>query len=383
MILPSYLSRTSRSMQIGTLCLAVFLAASGCAAPQQRALDTQREEMEDIFSKEKEQYVVPEKPVDRHYIGCAWSRQFGPVEDPAAADIRVKTERSLDKVQQDMAYSRGIALGGQAVTGPGADAALGGGTLKKARLEGVEIISAYSLADIPFEPGVPYVTEALRLANFRLKKEQSARAGISVTPPTGTGIAGSPVASGAANLGGGGQARGGTEGEGLVVAYKLHAIDPATHVRKDSGSVPLGLDRATEFPDAGLFVKARLQVVEPGAGRSLPYSLLWACPRAAAKNRDIAAAWVVEIRSTDPRKKSLTIGFPAYPAFTDCHAFGGVVSSRIDPVTDRIIRQKVQITLIDAEVTDSFQPARWDARVSVIDEAFNIRAVTAAEIERK
>jgi len=376
------LSRSIRSILLGPALLLAFLIASGCA-PEQKALGLQRDSMDEVFRQGKEEYFVPVKPVDRHYIGSAWSRQFGPLEDPATADIRVKTERSLDKVQQDMAYSHGIALGGESITGGGAAVEVGGGTLKKTDLAGVEIISPVSLADIPFEPNVPYVTEAIRLANFRLKGERSRKATVALQPEVGKSIGGSTLAGGLAAGGGGGDARAATEGEGLVVAYKLHRIDPATLDQRKFGPQPMPLEKTVDFSEAGLFVKARLKRIEPGAKRSLPWSLLWACPRAEAKSRDIAAAWLVEIRPSDPRKKSLTIGFPAYPVIEECHTYSGLFSSRIDPATDRLLRQRIDILLLDAEVDDTFRPSRWEARISIIDESFKIRQVSPTELEGK
>ena len=371
------------SVRIAPVLLLVLPVAFGCLAPEQKALGLQRDSMHEVFREGREEYFVPVKPVDRHYIGSAWSRQFGPVEDPATAAIRVKTERSLDKVQQDMAYSRGFALGGQHVTGAGAAVEVGRGTLKKADLGGVEIISPVSLADIPFEPKVFYVTEAIRLSSFRLKGERSAKATAAVKPGTGKKIGGATMAEGTAGGGGGGDVRAATEGEGLVVAYRLHGIDPATYENRKSGPQPMPLEKTVDFPEAGLFVKARLQRIEPGAGKSLPWSLLWSCPRAEAKSRDIAAAWLVEIRPSDPKMRALTIGFPAYPAIEECRTFSGLFSSRIDPVTDRIHRQRVDIILLDAEVDDGFRPALWEARISVIDESFKIRQVSPSELEER
>ena len=323
-----------------------------------------------------DEYVTPNKPVDRHHIGSAWSRQFGPIDDPASADIRVKKERSLNAVQQDFAYSRGISLGGQSILSKAGDIGVRGGSVEKARLEGVEIISPVSIADIPFEPKVPYVTEALRLANFRIRDEKSRAAGLGVGSTT-------PVISATGKADAGAQSRTATEGEGLVVAYKLNTIDLATYSGQESGPVPLELEKTSDFPKAGVFIKARLQVIEPGGSRSLPRNILWSCVRADARSRDMVAAWLVEIRPVDPQRKSLTIAFPAYPRMEECQNFSGVVYSRIDPVTDKIVRQKIRLLLIDAEVTDSMKPAKWDARVSLVDESFNIRLVRPSELEER
>ena len=306
--------------------------------------------------------------MDRHYIGCAWSKQFGPVEDPTMADIRTKKEKSFNNVQQDFAYNLGIGLGGQSILGPAAQIGAQGGSINKAALEGVEIITAISLADIPFELKTPYVTEALRLANFKMKEEKSSTAGIqgSVGLEVGTATALAEVGS---------SARRGTEGDGLVVAYKLHMIDPKTYTKQDSGNISLELGKVVDFPKASLFAKVRLQIIEPGASKSLPRNLLWSCDRADAKSRDMVAAWIVELKSTDPKRKSLTIAFPGLPNIEDCQSFSGVVFSRLDPVTDKIIRQKINIVIVDTEVSDTLQPQKWESRISLVDESFKIKPV--------
>jgi hypothetical protein len=223
---------------------------------------------------------------------------------------------------------------------------------------------------------VPYITEALRLKNFKINDEKSNKAGINVS-------AGSVIGSGSATAEVGSQARRGTEGEGLVVAYKLHMIDKKTYTKQESGNMPLNLDKSVDFPKANLIAKARLQMIEPGAGKSLPRSVLWACAQADAKSRDMVAAWVVDIKSLDPKRKSMTIAFPAFPQIQDCQNFSGIVYSRIDPVSDKIKREKLNITLIDAELTDSLKPMKWDARVSLVDEAFNIKLVKPSDMESK
>jgi hypothetical protein len=130
-----------------------------------------------------------------------------------------------------------------------------------------------------------------------------------------------------------------------------------------------------------MLAKTRLQLIDPGAGRSLPRNILWACPRADARSRDMVAAWVVELKSTDPKRKAMNIAFPAWPAIEDCQNYTGVIHSYIDPLTDKINRQKISILLVDAEVTDNLKPKKWEARVSLIDEAFNIKMVRPADLE--
>ena len=346
--------------------LTAFLL-SGCAGS---IAETQKRGMAPIADAE---YVVPKKPVDRHAIGWAWSKQFGPVEDPNADEIQIKKEKSFNNVQQEYAYNIGFGLGGKSIEGVGGGAGIQRGKGDATKLEGIEIISPVTLADIPFEPNVPYITEALRLGNFRVQSEKSFQVGVgaSANVPIGTVSGGAEVGT---------RGRSGLEGEGLVVAYKLHRIDPKTYNKAESGSQRLELGKSLDFPKANVIIRARLQMIEPGASKSLPRNLLWSCPRAEATSRDMVAAWIVEIRPTDPRRKSLAIAFPAHPKVEDCQNYQGTIFSRIDPATDKIIRDRVNITIMDAELSDAMKPKTWDVRVSLVAESFNVRLVKPSEI---
>jgi len=346
--------------------LTVFILA-GCAGT---VAETQKKGIAPIADGE---YVVPKKPVDRHAIGWAWSKQFGPVEDPNADEIQIKKEKSFNNVQQEYAYNIGFGLGGKTVEGAGGGAAFQRGKGDAARLEGVEIIGPVSLAEIPFEPNVPYITEALRLANFRLQSDRAFQVGVggSANVPVGTVSAGAEIGT---------RGRSGLEGEGLVVAYKLHRIDPKTYTKTESGSQRLELNKSLDFPQAKVIIRARLQIIEPGASKSLPRNLLWSCPRAEATSRDMVAAWIVEIRPMDPRRKSLAIAFPGFPKVEDCQNYQGTIFSRIDPATDKIIRDRVNITIVDAELSDAMKPKTWDVRVSLVAESFNVRLVKPSEV---
>jgi len=382
------------------LIFSMFVIISYLAGCATTPMETHQKGMESLTEKE---YFVPKKPVDRHYIGCAWSKQFGPVEDPSAGDIRIKAEKSFNTMQQNFAYNVGVSLGGQSTktvtTGTGVEAwkakksqsediqvisPAGGqstigatveagveaGKAKKSQLEDVQIISPISLADVPFELNIPYITEALRLGNFALKSEMAGKAGVSATA--------SSVQAGAK---GAMEGAAGVTGEGLVVAYKLHVIDSKTYTKQDSGSIALELDKTIDFPKANVFVKSQLRVIEPGSSQSLPRNLLWSCDRANAKSKDMVAAWIIELRSTDPKRKSLQIAFPAFPKIEDCQSFSEVIYSRIDPLTDKIIRQKINITILEEELSDSLKPRKWEARMSLVDESFNIKLVKQSDLE--
>ena len=353
-----------------TMALAGTMLLSGCVSTGGSAIETHKKGMESVTEDE---YVVAKKPIDRHFIGCAWSKQFGPVEDPGLAEIRVKKEKSLNSLQQDFAYNRGIALGGApAVVPVQAEAAVQGGSVALSKLSGLELISAVNIGEIPFEPEVPYITEALRLGNFKISDEKANKASLSLGGNALVGHAATTAETGS-------QARRGSEGAGLVVAYKLHQIDMDSYKKVDTGTFPLPLDRLEE--KSGMFIKAKYQAVEPGARKSLPRNLVWACARADAMSRDMLGAWLVEVKSSDPRRKSLTIAFPAFPKVEDCSNYTSVIYSRINPATDAIERQKISITVIDAEVSDNLKPKNFEARASLVDESFKVKPVKPSSVQ--
>lgn len=376
---------------------AIVFYLVGCSIS---AIETHQQGMESITEKE---YFVPKRPVDRHYIGCPWSKQFGPVEDSVCSDIRIKVEKSFNAMKQKFAYNVGVSLKGQStqvatpdpievevgfeagnvgvslegqsmqVATPDpikVEAGVEAGKAQKSYLEDLQIINPVSLADIPFELNIPYITEALRLGNFATKSEKAGKGGVGVT----SGVKG--VMEGDAGVRGAMEGEAGITGSGLVVAYKLHMIDPTTYAKQDSGSIALELDKTIDFPQANLFARSYLRSIEPGSSQSLPRNLLWACDQANAKSKDMVASWIIELRSKDPKRKSLQIAFPAFPKMQDCQSFSGVIYSRIDPLTDKIIRQKISITIIQEDLSDSLKPMKWEARMSLVDESFNIKLVT-------
>ena len=357
---------TSHSEKI--LMLAIFIIVATFAGCATTTTETYEKGMKPLTEKE---YFLPKKPVDRHYIGFAWSKQFGPVEDPSTPDIRIKVEKSFNSMQQQFAWNLGLSFGGASKKGATVELGVEGGKGRASHLEDVKIISPVSLADIPFDLNIPYVTEALRLENFALKSEAGMKGGLSVQAST--------IQAGAK---GESKSEAGLTGEGLVVAYKLHVIDPKTYSKQDSGGIDLGLDKTIEFPKANLFVRSYLRAIEPGSSQSLPRNLLWACDQANARSKDMVAAWIIELRSRDPRRKSLQIAFPAHPEIEDCQSFSDIIYSRIDPLTDKIIRQKINITILEDKLSDSLKPLRWKASVSLIDESFNIMLVKQGDIEK-
>ena len=355
-----------RAMQhLAVLVVSVALFAGGCAG--QGAISKHRETMGDFTEDE---YFIPRRPVDNHCIGCAMSKQFGLIEDPMTDDIRVKEEESFNEVQDEFAKNLALGFGVESIYGPKGGAGIEYDKRDSTKMRGLTIIKPVSLADIPFEPEVPYVIEALRLKGYKLRSSGGMGGGVEASADATIGKAGIKLDVGT-------KKRTGLEGEGLVVAYRLQKIDMRSYDKEDSGPVVLELDKSVDFPDAGVVVKARLHGIEPGAKKSLSRDILWACDEAEARSRDMVAAWIVRVTFLDPKKKSLKIGFPAYPAFEECNYFSDVVFSRIDPATDKIHREKITITVVEAEVSDNLEPRAWDARVSVVTESFKIKSVSS------
>ena len=137
----------SATVMIIVLIIVCILPQYGCVGTMGTAMKSHQEAIGSVM---EEEYIVPKKPIDRHFIGCAWSKQFGPIEDPLVSDIQVRKERSFNDITQDFAYKTGLGLGGQTIVGPKAEAGISGSSQKKAQLGGVEIITPVSLADIPF-----------------------------------------------------------------------------------------------------------------------------------------------------------------------------------------------------------------------------------------
>jgi len=359
------------NVEMGLQCLAVLVVSvalfvGGCAGSG--AISTHRETMGDFTEDE---YFIPRRPVDNHCIGCAMSKKFGLIEDPLVDDIRVKEEESFNQVQEEFATRLGLGFGVETIYGPKGGAGIEYDKSDSTKMRGLTIIKPVSLADIPFEPEVPYVIEALRLKGYKLRSSGGAGGSIEASADANR------IGKGAITLDVGTSKRTGLEGEGLVVAYRLQKIDMRSYDKKDSGPVILELDKSVDFPDAGVVVKVRLHIIEPGAKKSLSRDILWACDEAEARSRDMVAAWIVRVTFLDPNKKSLKIGFPAYPAFEECSYFSDVVFSRIDPATDKIHRQKIMITVVEAEVSDNLEPRAWDARVSIVTESFKIKSVSS------
>jgi len=51
-------------------------------------------------------------------------------------------------------------------------------------------------------------------------------------------------------------------------------------------------------------------------------------------------------------------------------------------LTDKILRQRINIIILEDELSDSFKPLKWKASVSLIDESFNIMLVKQGDLEK-
>ncbi len=113
------------STKMFMLAMFIIIPLVGCATTP---METHIKGMESLTEKE---YFIPQKPIDRHFIGCAWSKQFGPVEDPTSSDIRIKVERSFDTMQQNFAYNVALSLGGRSTKGATVETGVEGGKARK------------------------------------------------------------------------------------------------------------------------------------------------------------------------------------------------------------------------------------------------------------
>jgi hypothetical protein len=52
-------------------------------------------------------------------------------------------------------------------------------------------------------------------------------------------------------------------------------------------------------------------------------------------------------------------------------------------VTDKIHRQKINISIIEAEISDVLKPVKWVARISLINESFKIKLLKPSDLAGK
>lgn len=233
---------------------------NACVSTSGTAMKTHKKGMSSIT---EEEYFTTKKPVDRAFIGCTWSKQFGPLEDPAAEEIEVKKEKSLSGIQQDFAYNLGVGLGGQTIAGPAAEIGASGGSVEKAKLSGLEIITPISIADIAFEPGLPYITEALRLANFRIGDEKSNKAGFNVG-------AGTAIGSVTATAGAGTQASGAPKEKDLSWPTNCTSSIPKLTRRVNPAKGRWNLAKPLSFPKRAFLRKPPCSLLNRGRESHFP-----------------------------------------------------------------------------------------------------------------
>ena len=231
-----------------------------------------------LSSKFTKDFHLPAMPVDKHYIGTPWSKKFGgAIKNREPADIRVSRERSTNSIHTELSKGISASLGLKYMGGGNnlASARFTDGSLNKA--EGLTIITPKSPADIEYKPNIIYVSEALRLKNYKLTAEKERSLGLSASLP-GSGVS--------AGIGGGGRGRSGEAGQGLVVAYKLRQLTPGS-LRESEDQQKLPPVRGSTHLKSSLGdfepvrVKAQLKTItDPKHENFKNYTsngLVWAC----------------------------------------------------------------------------------------------------------
>jgi hypothetical protein len=345
---------------------------SGCVSTQTGpAMDTHAKEMGKITGNV---YHIPKMPIDRAFLGYVWTKKHGPVKGDNYYPVRVSKEKSFSSIHQDFSHKALLSLGAKSAILP-----VGGGTgvegeiVDKIKTSGTQILKPASLAEVPFELGLNFITEALRVEGFKLTANRSNRAEIEAAATT-------PLGGGGAKAGVGNRSSQGTAGEGLVIGYKIQAIDEKTYEKNTSGPKNLHLNRNIVLDASGVRVKAQFEKISFGEGKPLP-NVMWACAKARGKKREMAAAWIVDVRYKKGRKtNSLKIGFPAHPQIPDCQDFTGFLGARIDPRTEKIVRKTLYINLNEATIDHFMNTDKWDAEIELEEETFDVTTVTPEEL---
>ncbi|WP_027722115.1 hypothetical protein [Maridesulfovibrio zosterae] len=350
--------------------VAISMLLGGCAGMNVSA--DHESSMKETFGEE---YYIPRRPTDHTNIGFWYSPSRGLQPDRGSTDnIELRVDRSHDGVQKDFAYSLGTGIQGQSLAGPAGEAGIEVGNKELADIEGLEIIKPVNIGDIPFKPAVAYVTEALRLKYYDLDGESRFRTEVGAKAAGGLGV-------GSGNVAGGINGHTGTSGRGLVVAYKLEMLDEIT--ADSSGIMKLPLNKSIFYDKGALIADVKYELIEPGSGKYLPEDIWWICDEAEAVSSSVVAAWVVRITSMESNAVDYSIGIPAYPSVHGCKNFSTVLDSYIDPATDKVIRSRVNLTILDAETDDSLKPKKWDARIKFTKETFTTKVVAPEELSKK
>ncbi|MBF0357095.1 MAG: hypothetical protein HQL70_00735 [Magnetococcales bacterium] len=283
-------------------------------------------------------YHIPKLPVDRAFIGYVWDKNSLPVKGDMYQPVQIVKETSFATAHNKFAHKSLLSFNGKPTTATFADE-----IAAKLKSDGIQTIKAKSLAKIPFEPGLDFVTEALGVDGLKMDADQSM------------------VVNG---------------GAGLVVGYKVQTIDENSYKKNTLRPVDLFLDQELSL-SGSLWSKAQLIKINYGDEKPLS-NVVMACAKAQSRKDEITAAWVVEIRYGEGFTiKSFKVGFPAYPNFADCQSYSIFITARVDHITGKIIRKAIHIKLDRATIDHYMNTAQWDARVVIEEDSFAVRTVTS------
>jgi hypothetical protein len=279
-------------------------------------------------------YHIPKVPVDRAFIGYVWDKNSGPIKGKMYQPVQVVKKQSLATSHKKFAIKALLSFNGKSTTIPLKDE-----IAAKINNNGIQTLKATSLAKIPFETGLNFVTEALRVDGFKMNADQSSLD---------------------------------QADSGLVIGYKIQTIDENSHKKQTSRPIAIFLDEDLSLSDS---IWSKAQLIKINYGDEEPLSnVIMACAKAQSKKDEITAAWVVEISYGEIFAiKSFKVGFPAYPNFVDCHSYSIFITARVDHITGRIIRKAIHIKLDRATIDHYMNTALWDAGIIVEEDSFAVR----------
>jgi len=349
-----------------TLTITLAIVASGCAYRGASEL------VEDRFTNlTNGEYYIPKFPVDKHYIGYSWSKSRKKVFRSSSEGIDVVVHNSFSGMHDDIVNSALISASATPVGIPASGSMVAGMNKSKyLKVSGVQLIRPLEsdFSRIPFDLGVPYITEAIRVQGFEIANKGGSRLGIAGVAGTAKGEVGGQVAlSGAEDKG--------VSGEGLVIGYKFEMLDVDTLEVESYGPIKSVLDMKQSL--SGVEVVTELVKVAPSRPLS-NHGLIWACSYDRLKQSKYLAAWVFKIKfERGGERVLLPIAFPALSKTNDllCNSFDAVLSTNFSAQKDKHTRNKIKIKIHKARVNYNLRPVSWDVDIEVVDEAFRTKTV--------
>lgn len=375
-----------------TVVAVVGVSVSGCVSNPPKT--------EVLSSKFTQDFHLPAMPVDQHYIGTPWSKKFGgAIKNRVPHNIDVVKERSTDGIHAELTNGISASLGLKAMGGSTnmLSGEMSDSTSNKA--EGLELISPRSPAEIEYKPGVLYVSEALRLKNYKLSAETVREVGVGLSLP-GSGVS--------AGLGGGGRGASGETGKGLVVAYKLRKVTEGS-LQENEDRVKLTAKGSTHLSSSlGDFEKVRIRSkikrIKNGSGEDFTQfdGLAWACDVSDVDMDSLRAAVILSVETRNDRNQTARHNY-AVPMNQgkECDSFGALdtggkcvfekcqfpyvaeIDNGLDPVTDKLYQRHLYIDISDATLSNSGREVLFDGEAALKTRMFDVEIVKNPNVEQE